>query len=203
MRTILALAIGSLGGFLFSFLDIPLAWMMGAMMATAAAALVHLPVAPPARLRPAMKAVIGTMLGAAFSSELVAELWTWGLPVAGLLVSSALGAIAGYLILRRLARLDPVTAYFGSLPAGLTEMTLQGDERGGDAKSMAIVHSVRIFSVVLLLPVLLVLATGTGIGVETQTPNGPRPISRRCCGFWDALLRASCSGACCACHRPT
>ncbi|SEQ10883.1 hypothetical protein SAMN05428969_2010 [Devosia sp. YR412] len=154
-KVLLSLTIGAAGGILLSYFHLPLAWMLGAMLATAIAAVTRLPIAAPARLRPAMKGIVGTMLGASLSLELIRGAVGWWLPLTGLLVTSVIGTVVAYTILRRVARLDQVTAYFSALPGGLLEMSLIGEEKGGDQKAIALVHTVRVFSVVMLLPLLL------------------------------------------------
>ena len=68
-RVLLALVIGAIGGALFHQLDMPLAWMIGAMVFTTGAALCGLKIAMPIGLRSFMVAVLGVMLGSAFTPE--------------------------------------------------------------------------------------------------------------------------------------
>ena len=73
----LALAVGSCGGWLFAEIRMPLPWMIGAMCATTVAALAGAPLAVPAGLRASMIAVVGTMLGSAFTPEVMAGVALW------------------------------------------------------------------------------------------------------------------------------
>jgi len=59
-----ALALGTAGGWTFAQLNLPLAWMLGAMTVCTFAALIHAPIAAPAVVRPPMTMVIGVLLGA-------------------------------------------------------------------------------------------------------------------------------------------
>ena len=82
----LALVIGAAGGWLFAEIRMPLAWMMGAMCLTTVAALAGAPLAMPPALRSLMIAVVGTMLGSAFTPNEYSK-YSWLLP--GLAVAVA------------------------------------------------------------------------------------------------------------------
>jgi len=152
-----ALLIGAVGGAVFLYLRMPLAWMLGAMFLTGVAALVGLDrritlrVEP--RLRSAMIVIIGVMLGSAFRPEMIDRAREWlGLIILMLAYIPIVTTIC-YWIFRRWARLDPVTAYFSAAPGGLQEMTLVGEAYGGDGRSIILTHALRIFLTVMTIPV--------------------------------------------------
>ncbi len=151
-RLALALALGTAGGALFAWFRLPLAWMIGSMLFTTAAAMAGLPVAVPAALRTAMVMVLGIMLGSAFTPEIVGHLDEWAVTLLGLAAYIAVATVAGILFLRRVARLDPVTAFFTATPGGLNEMVLMGGQMGGDDRTISLVHALRVMLVVLLVP---------------------------------------------------
>ena len=74
----LALCIGALGGVSFYLIGLPLPWMLLAVFASMAAAILGAPVLPPNRIRPATVAVIGVMLGARFTPDFIAMAGAWG-----------------------------------------------------------------------------------------------------------------------------
>ena len=151
---LLAVAVGAAGGALFAYLRLPLPWMLGAMSATTVAALMGLRMQMPRRLRMPMSAVIGVMLGAAFTPDLVDRIATWSVTLAGLLVYAV---VAGGLVmtyLRLVAGYDARTAYFSSSPGGLGEMTLIAGEMGADERIVGLSHALRILLVVMALPFL-------------------------------------------------
>lgn len=160
----LTLALASGGATLFWYLHLPLPWLLGSMFFTSVAAIVRLPVAIPGFSRPPMTAVIGTILGTSFRPDLFDHVLTWGTPLIGLFVFLFLAGSASYLYFRKLAGFDHPTAYFAGMPGGLIEMVALGTERGGDERLMALVHSARIFLVVMSLPFLLQSITGMEIG---------------------------------------
>ncbi|HEX7007669.1 MAG TPA: AbrB family transcriptional regulator [Alphaproteobacteria bacterium] len=156
-RIALTLGIGAAGGALFRHYNLPLAWMIGALLATTVASLAGVPLLAATRLRMVMVAVLGIMLGSAFSPETAGRIVTWWPTVAALAVYIA--AVTGLLAIyfRRVAGYDWVTAYFSASPGGLNEMVLVGSAYGGDDRTIALVHAVRILLVVLAIPFGFVL----------------------------------------------
>lgn len=152
-----ALLIGAVGGAVFLYFRMPLAWMLGAMFFTGVLVLggldrkVTMRVDP--RLRAVMLVVIGVMLGSTFKPAMIERAREWlGLIVLMLAYIPIVTAIC-YAIFRQAARLDPVTAYFSAAPGGLQEMTLVGEQYGGDGRSIILTHALRVFLTVMTVPV--------------------------------------------------
>ena len=100
-----ALILGIAGGWLFAWLMLPLPWMLGPMTVCTLAALMKLPIAAPTVVRPPMSAVIGVMLGAAFSPDIAARLLGWLPTVIGLAFFVAASGIACVWYFRKVGRM--------------------------------------------------------------------------------------------------
>jgi uncharacterized protein len=166
-KILLALVIGTAGGWLANHFQVPLAWMLGAMTATTVAAMSGLPVALPVVYRTAMIAVLGVMLGSGFAPEILDRLGSWTISLLGLAAYTLVVTGVVAIFLRRVAGYDPITAYFSAAPGGLSEMVIVGAANGGDERIISLTHTSRILLVVLTLPFLMQLIFG-------YTP-GPRP----------------------------
>lgn len=142
-----------LGGFAFVLLSLPLPWMLGSMCAVAALAVGGKPVVSVKRVRSPLATIIGVTLGSSFSAETFVNVVEWLPLTAAAIVSTVLIGIVGPLYLRRVARFDHITGFFAAMPAGVYEMTSQGGLLGGIERQIALVHAVRIFTVVLAVPV--------------------------------------------------
>jgi membrane AbrB-like protein len=150
--TLVALAIGTLGGWLAALAGLPLAWMIGAMTATTAAAAFGMPIAMPVGFRQLMVAVLGVMLGSSFSPEMLERVGEWAISLSALALYAAAAGGAGLFYFRRICGYDAVTAYFSAMPGGFSEMILVGTEMGGDARIISLTHAARVMTVVLALP---------------------------------------------------
>ncbi len=151
-RVALALALGIGGGWAASLLQLPLPWMIGAMLATTAGSAGGLKLAMSMRARAVMVAVLGVMLGSGFTPEILERMAEWSLSLAGLVLYSAAAGGTAWLYLHRICGYDRVTSYFAAMPGGLSEMILVGTEMGGDARIISLSQSSRLLLVVLILP---------------------------------------------------
>ncbi|SME88208.1 hypothetical protein SAMN06265365_10170 [Tistlia consotensis] len=167
----LALSLGGLGGWLASSLQLPLAWMIGSMVATAAAAIAGAPIAMAAPLRTVMVAVLGVMLGSGFTPEILAGAGRWTVTLAAIVFYIAACAGLGTLYFRKLCGYDPVTAYFSATPGGLSIMTIVGIEMGGDGRIISLTHAIRIMVAVLSIPTAFQLL-GL-LDMASRPPAGP------------------------------
>ena len=141
---LMTLAIGIPGGALFYALNLPLPWMLGAMATTTLAAISGVRIAIMPGLRLVFVAILGVMLGSAFTPEVVQglALWVGSFAWLGLYVVVATASV--WLFYRRLAQYDTVTAYFSAAPGGLNEMILAGGALGGDERRISMSHAARI-----------------------------------------------------------
>jgi uncharacterized protein len=167
-RFLAALLVGALGGWIFMSLRLPLPWMLGSMTACTLAALARAPIVAPSSVRPPMTMVIGVMLGAGFTPQVLENAINWVPTVLGLAGFVLISGAACVIYFRRVAGFDVPTAYFAGMPGGLVEMVMVGEDKGGDSRTIALVHSARILLVVLTLPFLVQLLGGGSLGARPQ-----------------------------------
>ncbi|NMG38048.1 AbrB family transcriptional regulator [Chelativorans sp. ZYF759] len=191
-RYALALAIGALGGWVFILLEIPLAWMLGAMTFTMVCAIMGAPVAGPEPLRGPTVSILGVLLGSGFTPDVIADAQTWPLTLAGLLLFVAIAGGAAVVFLIRVGGFDRTTAYFSAMPGGLSEMLLTGTAMGGDGRRIGLSHAARIFFVVLSIPPLLALF---GYPVDTVSVGSDVPgIAETSLTSWVWLIGCAAGG---------
>jgi len=160
LRLTKALAIGTVGGAVFFALNMPLAWMMGAMVLTTIAALSGLALHVPGRLRSVMVAILGVLLGSTFTPDALQKVAEWPITLSALVLYLVVVTGMLYVYFRRVMGFEPATAYFAATPGGLNEMVLVGRAMGGDDRAIALVHAARILLVVLTLPFWFRIAYG-------------------------------------------
>lgn len=148
----LTLALGAAGGYVATLLALPLPWMVGALIVVTAASIAGLPMAMSPLIRQPMTAIIGVMLGAAFTPAVLARFDDWIAPILAMAVYVVALTPLLTVYFRRVGGFDPRTAFFSAAPGGLNEMTLMGEALGADPRRIVLVHAARIFMVVLLIP---------------------------------------------------
>ena len=169
----MSLCLGAVGGAVFFYFNLPLAWMLGSMTFTTIAALAGAPVRLYMPLRMAMVAVLGTLLGSAFTPQILEQLQDWGAGVVTMIAFVTVMTAISVTFLVKVGKLDRTTAYFAGTPGGLGEMTVVGEQQGGHTPTIALVHATRIFVVVFILP--LYLRTVEGLDI----PNTARVLGNR------------------------
>lgn len=162
----LALAVGAAGGWLFAEIQMPLPWMIGAMCATTIVALAGAPLAMPRGLRSLMIAVVGTMLGSAFTPEVMAGVALWAPSLAALLLYTVTIVAMAAPILARAPGFNAPSAFYAGIPGGFSEMVFLGERSGGDERRMSLIHSVRILVTVMLIPLWFRLYHGYAPGMS-------------------------------------
>lgn len=165
----LALLIGLISGYLFYHLGIPLPWMLGPMIFNTIAALSHVPIDAPLRLRPLVIPIIGVMLGASVTPDVISGLLNWTIAIAVMIPFLSVAAGVSYLIYRKIGRYDPVTAFFSAMPGGLNDMILIGNAYGGSEKKIALAHASRILTTIIFVGLFFGLVFGVQANKEAST----------------------------------
>jgi len=155
-RTILpiaiTLALGTVGGWAFDYLRMPLAWMIGAMCVTTLAAVAGAPMKSSPVLRNIMIPVLGIMLGSSFTPEALENAHLWVPSLLTMLAFVAFVATCVGIFFYRIVGVGAITSFFSATPGGLATMVVLGSDKGGDERTIALTHSVRILLTVLIIP---------------------------------------------------
>jgi len=157
---LLALALGSVGGTVFFMADLPLPWMLGSMSTCILAALAGAKPAMSSSLRSVMLAVLGVMLGSAFTPDLIRQAGQWAPSLMALFVAMVVATVLVMAYLRRVGGMNVPTAYFSAAPGGVNEMVITGGALGGDERTIAMIHFLRILLIVFTIPFGFRVMTG-------------------------------------------
>lgn len=159
LRTLL---IGGLGGLTGHLLNLPLGWLVGAMLTTSACAMAGARVPMSWSLRSVMIGVIGLMAGSAFTPDILSHARDWSVTLIGVAVYCALVFTIGIAVCRRIGGQDRTTAMFSAAPGGLSEILALGPSCGADPRTLSLVHGMRIAVILALTPLV---ATSMAAGV--------------------------------------
>lgn len=150
------------GAISFRTLDLPLAYILGAMVGASIVTNLLGPMKGGWLLRRTGLLFVGASVGALLTVDVVAELARL-LPVmaAVAVASNGVGALLSVLV-ARIAGTDGLTSLLSCLPAGMSEMASLAQEVGADEHAVTIIHTLRVVLVLTLIPIWLGL-TGTAV----------------------------------------
>jgi membrane AbrB-like protein len=152
LAVVATFAVGLAGGVAAKFSGMPLPYMTGPLLVTAALGLAGVPVRSLWPARAAGQFVTGSAIGTAFTQAVLLKLVLM-LPViiAGALISMVVGAIAA-LMLVWLTDLDRKTAFFATMPAGVIEMANIAVRQGADPLPIMVMQTMRVGLTVCAAP---------------------------------------------------
>ena len=155
-----ALGIGLIGGLIAHGIAMPLAWMMGPMLATFVASLLRVKMGIPMRFRSIILGVIGVFLGASFTPDALDQAARWPISMIAVLLYVPIITIVVTWFYSKVAKLDPATALFSATPGGLTPMVVLGAAAGGNEQEIAVTQGLRVLLLVMSAPLIALLITG-------------------------------------------
>lgn len=159
-RVLLALGVAAAGGAAFTALAMPAAWLVGAMVATSAAAVAGCDVDLPRRLRDLAFLLLGISIGSSATPESVRQLAAWPASAGLLALSVVATMVAGAAWLERVHGWDRTTARFAAMPGAFSAVVVIASASAADMPRVVLAQSLRIFTLVLLMPPLISLVTG-------------------------------------------
>ena len=150
-------------------IGLPLPFMLGSLAVTALWSIAltsrgEPPIAYPQWLRRMFIAVIGTMIGGTFTTELFSQIPSLWISLLAMIPFLIVAQVVGYFIYRHIGGYEPITSLFAAMPGGLVEAVELGHEAGGDAALLSLQHFARIVLVVVLVPQIFWIWTGDAVG---------------------------------------
>ena len=165
-RTVFATtALAIAGGAFAAWLNLPLAWLLGSVVAVGLVAALGIRIGPDSLdLPPLARAIaiplIGTGIGAGFTPVVVAEMPRWWITILALLIFLPLLHYLVYRLFLLSPHVSRPTAWYSAVPGGLVESIELGQAAGGDVQMMTMLHVLRMIACVVLVPLGLALASG-------------------------------------------
>lgn len=154
-RIFVTLLIACIGGIIGIKLKIPAGAMIGAMIAVAAYHIWSGKGELPINFKIAAQIIVGGMLGLNFSMDTLHGLKDMALPAIVMLLGLMLLSVVLGIVVAKTTGLDLITALFSSAPGGITEMTLASEAYGADTPKVALLHLMRLISVITVLPLVI------------------------------------------------
>lgn len=165
IRTLLYLLAAAAAGALFTWLQIPAGWLIGALLVGAFYRLKIGELSLPPYVFPFALSLIGANIGLTMKISMFTQVASYFVPLIISLIAILLGSWLLSRLLARYSTLDPKTALFCCVPGGASVMLALSQEYGADQRIVAAFQSARVMVVVLAIPVLAgVVASITGAG---------------------------------------
>lgn len=147
--------IAGVGVTVFMALNLPLPWLLGPIFACLIAALFGVPMQGIKPLNNFIRTILGVAVGATLTPAVLATMTGyWPTLLLIPIIVAAIGAI-GVPYFQRFWGFDFPTAYYSTMPGGLQDMLVFGEEAGGNVRTMSLVHATRVLVIVAALPFLL------------------------------------------------
>ncbi|KKW67126.1 hypothetical protein AAV94_12435 [Lampropedia cohaerens] len=151
-RIVIGLLLALMGAGLALAVGLPLPWLLGPLLVTAATRMMGWPGRCARPFNIFGRWMIGLALGLYFTPAVMASLKTqWPLVLLGAVYALALAGL-GYWVLRRMAGLDAATAWFSAAIGSASEMASMAQRHGARVDQVASVHSLRVLLVVVIVP---------------------------------------------------
>jgi len=169
-----ALAVGAPAGYLFDYLDTPIPWMIGPMIAIATLNLLGVRMYSPPYARQVGQVILGSAVSLYFTPTVVAALAAnLGAIAAATLSTFVVGGL-GALTLSRASGVEGKSAFFASIPGGAMAMAVLAERYGAEIVPVAVAHSLRVSIVVIAIPFAL---TYGGIPLEAAAYRPQVPLN--------------------------
>jgi len=179
--TLLLTLLSAGGGFVASLTPMPLPFMLGALLTSGAVAMFQAHRLPdgyayPMPIRMFFMAIIGVMVGAQVTSEILQQIPALGISIIALTLFTGLAHAANYQIFRRIGGYDRSTAFFSGTPGGLMESLAMGEEAGANLQVLTMLQFMRIILVISLLPLGLSIWYGVPLGSASGISTEVTPV---------------------------
>ena len=187
------LAVGSAGGVLFLWANLPGGLISGAMIAVGIAAIAGRPLALPPILTQTVLVLLGISLGSLVSRQLLQHMGAYPLTIGLLALATFCSTFGSSLYLQRIHGWDQTSAFLAGSPGALSQITMLAIEKGADVSAIAVVQTMRVIILTAALPLVLALtgiapssppAAAGAIASPLELTELPRHRWRRhcCCG---------------------
>jgi membrane AbrB-like protein len=174
------LIVGTAGGVVAVFLHLPAPWLLGSMLAVAAATIAKLPLSTPKGLVNFILPVIGVSLGSGITQETVAGVVKWPASLGVLLSAVALSVAVSSIFLIWRGHWDRSTAFFASVPGALAQVLIYATHTKANVALVTLTQMFRLLMLMLTLPFLIELFA--------PLPPETTPAFHVSTNLWNSLL---------------
>ena len=174
----ITLAVAGLGAAAFVAAHLPLPLLLGPMLGCLIAALAGAPLQGMGGVGTFMRTFLGVAIGASITPALIGDLPGMGVTLALVPLFVLTIGLVGYPFFRRVMGYDHPTAFYATMPGGLQDMLVFGEEAGGNVRAMSLIHATRVLVIVTAAPFLLTLLYDIDLARAPGRPATDLPLSQ-------------------------
>lgn len=157
LRHIILVYLGALAfGFVGNWMNLPLPWMIGAMIFAMSLRLSNLQVRVPAVTRPIGQMLVASSVGLSFTPAAVAAVSVLFVPMIAVAILTIVAGFIAAALLMRMAHVDVITATLASIPMGPVESAHLAERHGVFPGPIVFAQILRILILVVFIPPALV-----------------------------------------------
>jgi hypothetical protein len=162
------LVIGTAGGLLFVWANLPGGLISGAMVAVGIGAIAGRPLTLPPIMTQTVLVLLGISLGSLVSRQLLQHMSAYPLTIGLLALATFCSTFGSSFYLQRFHDWDQTSAFLAGSPGALSQIIVLAAEKGADVPAIAVVQTVRVIILTAALPLVLAL---TGIASSSPPPT--------------------------------
>lgn len=168
--------IAAIGAAVFWSLGLPLPFLFGPMAACLLTALFGAKLSGFGQVGDAARTILGVTIGCSITPDVVHELPRMAGSVALIPLYIILIGVIGVPFFRYVCKFDYPTAYYASMPGGLQDMILFGEEAGGNVRVLSLIHATRVLVIVIAAPIILTQVYNTPLTNPIGQPARDLPL---------------------------
>src|SRR5712671_242069 len=157
LGTLETLVIGTAGGLLFLWANLPGGLISGATIAVGIAAIAGRPLTMPPILTQTVLVLLGISLGSLVSRQLIQHISAYPLTIALLALATFCSTFGSGFYLQRVHGWDQTSALLAGSPGALSQIIMLAAEQGADVAAIAVVQTMRVIILTAALPLMLAL----------------------------------------------
>ncbi|SMP33543.1 hypothetical protein SAMN06265373_10987 [Shimia sagamensis] len=169
-------AVAAIGAMFFWVLNLPLPFLFGPMAACLIAALSGARFAGFGEITAGARTILGVAVGTSITPEVAAQLPGMAGSIALMPLYIFVIALIGVPFFHKVCKFDPVTSYYAAMPGGLQDMILFGEEAGGNARILSLIHATRVLVIVSVAPIMLISVYGVSLSNPIGQPASELPV---------------------------
>ncbi|OCA85110.1 AbrB family transcriptional regulator [Pseudobacillus wudalianchiensis] len=157
----IVLIVSAMGGLFLSWTGLSIGWMLGTLIVAASISFAFPQFSGANKIPKSWlsigQLILGIELGQKINLSVLTAFQSHWVVISLMLILSVLFSLLSGFVLWKFSRSDMLTSFFGTAPGGLSAMPALAEEVGANTAIVSIIQTMRVFLVVLTIPVIVSL----------------------------------------------